>query len=451
MRRGGLVAYTEDLLREQVKRGHDVSYLFAGHYLPFVRRPRLVRRRREDIALLEIVSSPLFDHGRQPALELDEPRVEALVARAIERTRPDVMHVHELAGLPSSILDLARERGVPTVLTLQDYFALCPTFKLLDAEGQTCIRRDVGAACVATVAADPRPSGLVIEASVYHLASKLDRFERDPSFRRRALRIAEKVGARAARGARPAPADAAAYQRRREVNVERLNRVDRLVAMSERVAELHRLLGVDAERLRTMQLTLAHIERLTPRRPSGERPVTFATLGGLESEAKGGRLLIEAVRLLEQRVPPGSFRVLAFGHVYPAFTGDAARHPAIELRRPFGPDHLDAILDQVDVGLMPSLWEEAYGYAGMEMIAKGIPVIGNAVGGIVDYVRDGETGWVNRSRSAPELAGLMAEAIERPEEIVALNERILAQRDTLVLPMARHADAMDALYRELLA
>jgi len=53
---------------------------------------------------------------------------------------------------------------------------------------------------------------------------------------------------------------------------------------------------------------------------------------------------------------------------------------------------LDHILDEVDVGIMPSVREEAYGYAGMEFLAKGIPVISNAIGGLVDYTREGETG-----------------------------------------------------------
>ena len=95
---------------------------------------------------------------------------------------------------------------------------------------------------------------------------------------------------------------------------------------------------------------------------------------------------------------------------------------------------------------MPSVWEEAYGYAGVEFLAKGIPVIANAIGGMPDYTREGETGWLNRSCSAEELARIIAGIVDRPEQVVELNERLIAARDSVVKPIARHADEMDAVY-----
>src|SRR3712207_8608199 len=38
--------------------------------------------------------------------------------------------------------------------------------------------------------------------------------------------------------------------------------------------------------------------------------------------------------------------------------------------------------------------------SGVEMLAKGVPIIGNAMGGIVDYLKPGVTGWLNSTNSA---------------------------------------------------
>jgi glycosyltransferase involved in cell wall biosynthesis len=78
-------------------------------------------------------------------------------------------------------------------------------------------------------------------------------------------------------------------------------------------------------------------------------------------------------------------------------------------------------------------------------------VIANAIGGMTDYTRDGETGWLNRSCSAIELADIMASVVELPEQVSELNAKLRATRDSIVKPMARHADEMDAVYAEAIA
>jgi glycosyltransferase involved in cell wall biosynthesis len=425
-RRGGLVAYVEDLMDEQARRGHAVDYLFAGRRYPYVTGPRLRRWRRGEVAMLEVVNSPLYDHGRQPAAELDEPRLERGFERVLRERRPDVVHVHEVAGLPSSVLEVARRLGVPTVVTLQDYFFLCPTFRLLDAGGRVFLCRDVGVECVIATTADRRPPWLMVEATLRHDLPRLPVVRRLPAHRRDPV-VARVSAGLARRTAAPVPEGAAAFQRRRDVNVERLGRATRVIAMSQRVAEIHVDLGVDPARMQTLPLTLAHLDGLRPREASPGGPVTFGTLGALESEAKGARLLLAAVAELEATLPPRSFRVVVLGHVDPAFVAEADGLAAVELRGTYPPDRLDALLDEVDVGLMPSIWEEAYGYAGLEFLAKGIPVVANAIGGMPDYTRPGETGWLNRSCSAGELAEIMADVVRRPEQVAELNARLRAR------------------------
>ena len=118
----------------------------------------------------------------------------------------------------------------------------------------------------------------------------------------------------------------------------------------------------------------------------------------------------------------------------------------MELRGPYAGDELDHLLDGVDVGIMPSLWEEAYGLAGVEFLAKGIPVIGNAIGGIVDYVREGETGWLNDSCTAEGLAAILIRLIEEPHEVAEMSRRVLAARAELIRPIGEHAAEMERVY-----
>jgi glycosyltransferase involved in cell wall biosynthesis len=450
LRWGGLVAYVEDLMHEQVRSGNDVSYLFSGRYFRWPKAPRLRRWSRDGVEMLEVVNSPLYDHGRQPELEISEPSTERIFTKVLDEHRPEVVHIHELAGLPSSLVDLAKDTGVPVVITLQDYFPLCSTFKLLDADGQVCLRREIGVDCAATIAADDRPANLLLEGTLRHELVRRPPLARLSRERRNAIvdRLVDSPLTRVRPGP---PAPPAAYQRRREVNVERLNRADRVIAMSQRVAEIYAELGVGPDRLTTMHLTLEHISRLTPRSPSGTGPVTFATLGGGESPAKGSRLLAQAVRTLADKTPAGAFRLLIFGQCEPELARVAEAIDAVELRGIYRAHQLDALLNEVDVGIMSSIWEEAYGYAGIEFVAKGIPVLANRIGGIVDYVRDGETGWLNGSNSARGMTELMAGLVDDPKRVEAVARTTLAARDELIESMDSHARAVERLYRDLLA
>jgi glycosyltransferase involved in cell wall biosynthesis len=451
------VAYAEDLMAEQVRRGHDVGYFFSGRQYPYIRGPRLRRWRRDGIPMFEVVNPPLYDHGRQPVVELSEPRTERILDRVLSEVRPEVVHIQELAGLPSSVIDVAQAAGVPVVLTLQDYYLLCPAFKLLDSTGSTCLRKEVGADCVATIAADARESGMLIEGTLRHdvprlpLLRQLNPSRLDRSLAPLALGVSRRAAAKRAGPGHGAAAGPAAFQRRRDVNVERLNRANCLIAMSSRVAEIYAELGVDPALLRVIHLTLRHIEELHPRKPDRGSPLTFATLSGLESTAKGADVLRDALRSLADAPPDRDFRLLVYGYLDAEAAEEVGRFPDVELRGLYRPEELDDILGEVDVGIVPSVWEEAYGYVGPEMLAKGIPVIGNAIGGIADYVQEGETGWLNHSRSGEELAQIMRTVIAQPEQVDELSAKIRAERGSLVKGMAQHADEMDAVYGELVA
>ena len=166
-RSGGLIRYAEDVMALQAARGHEVHYLCSGRHYPRLAGPRLKRWTRAGVRVHEVVNPPILvgvERGtREPERDLDEPRLERLFRRLlVDEVRPDVVHVQELLGMPSSILDIAREAGVPVVMTLQDYFPLCPTLRLLDADGNRCLDPAVRPACAMACAGAPADAGPLV-------------------------------------------------------------------------------------------------------------------------------------------------------------------------------------------------------------------------------------------------------------------------------------------------
>ncbi len=63
-----------------------------------------------------------------------------LFGRLLDHDRPDLVHGHNIfAGLTSAIIDAAKERGIPFVLTLHDLKLICPSYLMLD-HGRICSR-----------------------------------------------------------------------------------------------------------------------------------------------------------------------------------------------------------------------------------------------------------------------------------------------------------------------
>ncbi|MEA2474924.1 MAG: hypothetical protein QOE06_2839 [Thermoleophilaceae bacterium] len=460
---GGLLAYAEDLMVAQVAAGLEVSYFCAGRNYPLI-RPSVRRRRRDGVSVYELLNSPVqigpLERGtRHPRRDLEEPSVGRLFREVLAEARPDLVHVQELGRLPSSLLETARDAGVPVVMTLHDYFPLCPTLKLFDAGGNICMRRDPAPECVRCCRDAPGPLDPVIGTVGFHRRGLEQRFpavERLPK-PRDILRRRRAEDGPPAPGAVPSAqeigGDIEGFRLRRQVNVARLGAVDRLLAVSPRVAEIYTELGVDAAHLSTIGLTLTRLESIRPRRiEEVAGPVRFVTLAGCSTIAKGAEVVAGALdRLAATGLTDKDLTLTVAGQVDPAVADRIAASPFARTIGAYSTAQLDALLDGFHVGIVPSVWEETHGFTGVELLAKGIPVIGNAVGGIVEYTRDGETGWLNRDRSAEGVAAIMAAIARDPGQVAGLSKRIVERRHELVPPMAAHVAELLEVYRELLA
>jgi glycosyltransferase involved in cell wall biosynthesis len=465
-RPGGLILFAEDLMAAQVEAGHQVSYFFSGRHYPFISGPRLKRWQRAGVAMYEVVN-PRIIAGLEvgtlhPERELSEPLTESAFKRVIDEIRPDVLHIQELQGLPSSLVDVARSRGLPIVMTLHDYQPLCTTLRLYDSDGKVCMRRQIGADCVERNALAPADaSDLIMQTfdyevdrfrSLLHVSSKVD-FSRVKG----AVATAKGVLGRAQRTG-PAEDEATdiadlsrAYQLRRDVNIERLKSIDRLLAQSHRVAEVYRILGVDTDRMSVLPSAPRDIAQLQPLvRSAPPERVVFTTLNGCASESKGSFLMRDALREMHQRGFGGRFELHVFGYVDARIRDELESNESVRVRGRYARKDLDSLLGSTHVGIIPSVWEEVLGYTGIELLAKGIPLIANPLGGIVEYAIADETAWLNASCTASGIADLMAHLIESPGDVLRMHRRVLAAREEIVHAMTARSSEIESIYGDLI-
>lgn len=110
-----------------------------------------------------------------------------------------------------------------------------------------------------------------------------------------------------------------------------------------------------------------------------------------------------------------------------------------------------ALLDyyrKSDIFVLPSIWDDPGPLVGIEALSFGAPLVGFAVGGIPDYLIDGQTGILVRDVSAAGLRAGLIRAMESPEKIAEM--AIAAQK----LVVARHSldahvSGVEDVYRQV--
>lgn len=78
------------------------------------------------------------------------------------------------------------------------------------------------------------------------------------------------------------------------------------------------------------------------------------------------------------------------------------------------------VLSQIDVLLVPSLWEEPLGRVWLEAYAHGVPVIASRRGGMPEGIEEGTTGFLFEPEIPGELAGIIASVLDNPDSVEAM-------------------------------
>ncbi|MEM9169709.1 MAG: glycosyltransferase family 4 protein [Pseudomonadota bacterium] len=147
------------------------------------------------------------------------------------------------------------------------------------------------------------------------------------------------------------------------------------------------------------------------RPPGAGRRILFI---GIDWERKGGPVLVDAVTKLRTDVPDVELVIAgANPDLDPAVATVLGRIPLERVREEMA---------KADVFCMPSKIEPA-GAVGLESLAAGLPVVLPALGGFLDYVKDGETGWLFKPGDADALTAALKDAFSHPERLAEMGRK----------------------------
>ncbi len=449
-RKGGLILYARDLMKEQIKAKHRVYYFCAGRKLPIINKSFLHSRVSDKLHIWEIINSSISHKGDsgtlQPELTLVEPFSEKCFSTIIQKVKPDIVHIHELAGLPSSIIDLIVDKyRIPCLMTLADYYLLCPCLKLFNhLSKENCrLQCNLGSACLQCNLSSPKyhrndlfetASLLLTDIEAKLSLTDVILWQKSRNFCSQVYAYLQKYRYKSDRAEKHNKVVSREryeqlkiqFKKRRILNSKRLKKITQLVARSHKVKQIYDIFLGTEKQISVVNPYLHHIDLISPKKMiSGIKKVKFVTLNGFISIQKGGTLLMDAVISLNKQGYSNRFEIHSYGQVQQIYVEKLNCQPNFFDHGQYEADQLDQLLNPMHVGIVPSIWEEVFGYVGLELLSKGLPVIASKKGGITDYLIHDENGFLNESCSVEELVFWMKKYIEDKNEIFRHNQNIL--------------------------
>jgi glycosyltransferase involved in cell wall biosynthesis len=417
----GTELYTRALARRFCKEGHEVCIFTSEDESG--QGFHVAKDSYEGLKVFRIFHSQVPDFKSSYA----RPEFDQLFGQTLDEVKPDIVHFQHLFRLSTGFVSEAKKRKIPALLTLADYWLICPAIIMLKPEEAICPGPDEGRSCAncphafSAFAQDLSPS----------LAWLWKTFETGLAYAHKFKRQLP-----------PSVVDSM-----RELFGKKDEHDKKLTLISERWMEMKRAVDDLSLLISPSQflLEMMVVNRMVPKEKiifsdygfesegfqkagqAASRKEGILTLGfiGTLVKHKGVETLIQAVR----SIPDAKLDLKIFGETrdFPGFVRSlkklAARDRRIKWMGRMEHDQIADALRGIDVLVVPSLWYENSPLTIHEAFMARVPVIASNIGGMKELIQDGG-GMLFETGNSADLAAKIKVLAEDPARIATLKKSI---------------------------
>ena len=349
--------------------------------------------------------------------------VDSLFAKLLDKVHPDIVHIGHLNHLSTSLAFPARERRVPIVFTLHDYWLMCPRGQFIQMYPQD--PSDVWALCDGQ-----EDRKCAVRCYVRYFSGNGDEYERDAAYW-------------------------TGWVGRRMGHVREVcDAVDMFIAPSRYLLQRFRDdFGIPEQKL--TYLDYGFHRRMEGRRRTLGEPFTFGYIG-THIPAKGVNHLIESFGTVS-----GSPRLRIWGRDRGVET-EGLKAQSRSLPNSAGrrlewmgeyrnQDIVADVFNRCDAIVVPSIWAENSPLVIHEALQARVPVITADYGGMAEYIHHEKNGLLFTHRDPRSLSQQMQRLADEPQLAKRLGKRGYVQsEDGNVSDMFEHSLAIESIYRSLI-
>ena len=390
---GGVNVYQRNLIDYLTKNtDNEIYFLSSGwKYNPLNKRPYIEQTENiygNKCKSFEIINSsvmaPAFAIYMYPQMFIEDVSSVEVFDRFIqEQGGFDVIHFNNIEGISINVLKLKEKYpNTKFIVSIHNYQPICPLVQYFQNHN--------------TVICNDYKDGKECLKCSYCLPDKKEYYRRCKKFyndilkgKNKILRLFFKLLCKFYKfrskyfiGSKKSM-DSKYYALYRKHNVEMLNKyADSILAVSDRVREIMIDYGCNKEKVLTSYIGTKFAENELKHSVANEnKPFTIAYLG-YERIDKGFFFFIDALSKLDRNIAKNINVLLAVSNIHSKnYEGKLDNFNDVIVFNGYTHSALPYILKNVNLGVVPVLWEDNLPQVAIEMVALGVPILCSSFGG----------------------------------------------------------------------
>lgn len=384
-RTGGLTKYCIDLMLTQIEKGDSVALLWPGEIRTYGGRVSIKKRKAwKNVGSYEIIN-PLpvaLDEGIMEIQAFMKKSDKEVFLDFFRKRKPDIIHIHTLMGLYQEVIEAANELGIRTVFTTHDYYGLCPKVTFY-YNGNVCTD-DHG--CIDCARCNQTALSLkkiaILQSALYRtakdtaLVKMLRKKHRAAYFEEKDLSEVDPYFSRN---------KAKEYRALRGYYCSILDKID-CIHYNSTVAKAVYEKYINPSKSNVISITHRDIRDHRHEKTFDTDKLKITYLGPAKA-FKGFNFILS---VLDKIWKSGEKRFEL--HLYSKTTEKKAY--ISHMQDGYKYEELEGIFEDTDVLVVPSQWNETFGFTVLEALSYGVPVITSNKVGASDLIRRNTVGII---------------------------------------------------------
>lgn len=368
-RSGGLTKYCTDLMVEQAKSNNEVFLLFPGK-MNFIKQENTkvkFYRDYQNVKVYELVNPlpvPILKGISNPKLFTKACDKEVL-KRFLENIRIDIVHIHTLMGLYKEFLEVCNELDIKIVFTSHDYFGLCPKVNFINYQGELCEEINFEECSKCNLSADSIKKIKILQSRPYRyikdkgIIDKLKKYLKSNSnanLQEEKQCICENTSG------------IDGYIDLNKYYHSMFKYMDRIFFNSEVAKSIYRrYIDIDGV---TIPITHGGIKDNRKIKYYNQSEILRLTYLGPYKEYKGFKFLTDVMRELEIE---GYDKIILNAYGDSSTILETPKNMIIHGKYIYS--DLNSIFETTDILIVPSMWNETFGFITLEALSYGVPIL----------------------------------------------------------------------------